>query len=105
MSKRVGHSGDRGRCLYFTEPLIIDIKKSAIMQQRPANSSTELIAHKRRDGSKTEIEIVFGIECGISMEFKQRSVEVIASGLGRHLDDTPSIPSILGIEGLRENAD
>src|SRR5215469_7626129 len=105
MGKRVRHCGDRCGRLYFPESLIAHVKKGTPTQQRPANASAELIAHKRGDRSTAQIEVVFGIECSIPMDFKQSPVKVIASGLGRHLDDATSISAVFCVKGLSEDAD
>src|SRR5580704_8635591 len=41
----------------------------------------------------------------ISVDFEQRSMEVITSRLGHHVDDAATIPAVLRIEGLRQDAD
>src|SRR5215475_10585519 len=105
MCKRIGHRGDCRRCLYFTKPLIVREKKGATTHQRPANSSTELVADKRGNWNAAQIEVVFRVEGGVSMEFKQRTVEVIASGLGRHPDDAASVSAVFRVKGLCKDAD
>src|SRR5262245_33782515 len=105
MSKGIGDSGNCCRCMYFSKAFVVYKEEGAVMHQWPANSSTELVANKRGNWSTTDIEIVFGIEFVISMEFKQRTMEAIASGLGRHLDDAASISTVFRVKGLCEDAD
>ena len=105
MGKRIRHRGDCCGCVYFPKSLIVRVKKGATTYQRTANSSTELVADKRRNWSSTQVELVFGIECGIPMDFKQSAVEVVTSRLGRHLDDTATVSAIFRVKGLGEDAD
>src|SRR5215470_12841229 len=104
MGKRVRHRCDCRGCLYFPKSLIAHVEEGMATNQRPADSSSELVANKRGNWSTPDIEVVFGIERGISMEFKQRTMEVIASGLGRHLDDAASISTVFRVKGLCEDA-
>jgi hypothetical protein len=62
MGKRIRHSGNRYGCLYFTKPLIVRKEEGAIMHQRSSYSRAELVAHKRRDRTGTQIKVVPRIE-------------------------------------------
>src|SRR5215831_14926453 len=53
MGKGIRHRGDCCGCLYFPESLIAHVKKGTTTHQRPANSSAELVADKRRTRSST----------------------------------------------------
>src|SRR5262249_40360049 len=63
MGKRIRHGGNRCGCLYLAKPLIVRKEEGAVMRQGPSESSTELVAHKRRYRGATQIKIVLGIEC------------------------------------------
>src|SRR5712692_6357180 len=79
MRKDIGHRGNCCRCLYFAEALIVCKKESAVMHYRAADASAELVAHEWWDRGATQIKVILGIEGSISMQFEQRSVELIAS--------------------------
>src|SRR4029077_5381459 len=98
MGKRIGHRGNCCGCLYFTKPLIVCKEEGAIVYQRPSEARAELIAHEWRDGTSTKIKVVLCIERSISVEFVQRSVEVITSWLCYRLDDGPTTPAVLQLK-------
>src|SRR5215472_9145669 len=79
MSKRIGHRSNCRGCPHFTEPLIVYKKEGAVMRQRPSDSSSELVAHKCRNRGPAQIKVVPGVERSISMQFEQRSMEMIRS--------------------------
>src|SRR5262247_4081291 len=79
MSKRIGHRGNCCGCLHLTKPLVVYKEESSIVHQGPSDARAELVAHERWDRTVTQIEVVPGIEGGVSVEFKQRSMEVVTS--------------------------
>src|SRR5262249_46212186 len=105
MSKRIGRRGNCCGCLHLTKPLVVCKEEGSIVRQRPSDAGAELIAHEWWDRTATKIKVVLGIECGVSVQFKQRSMEVVTSGLGYCLDDATAIPAILRTEGLCQDAD
>src|SRR5262249_20319319 len=105
MGKRIGRRGNCRGCSYFTKSLVVCKEEGMIVRQRPSDSSPELIAHKRRYRSITQIKVVPGIERGISVKLEQRSMRVITSRLGYRLDDATTIPAVLRTERLGQDAD
>ena len=79
MRQRV-RDGRNGRgCPHFPEAFIAGKKERAITRQRPADAGPELVAHEWRDWTATQVEIVPGFQRGVAMQFKKRSMEVVAT--------------------------
>ena len=79
MGKRIGHRGNRRGCLHLAKPLIVCKEEGAIVRQRPPDRGTELVADECRYRGVTQIEVVPGVEYGISVKLEQRSMKMIAS--------------------------
>src|SRR5579862_3911872 len=104
MGEGVGYRGNcRGR-LYFAKPLIVYKEERMIALERPANAGAELVPNELRDRTFAQIEIVLSIEQRIPMQLPQGSVNLVTARLGDHPDNCATVSAILGIEGLRQNA-
>src|SRR4029453_15354553 len=99
MGRRIGHRGNCCRCLYLTKPLIVCKEEAGIMHQRPSKRSAELVSYEWRDGAATQVKVVPRAERSIPVEFEQRPMEMITSGLGYRLDDATTSPAVLRTVG------
>ena len=79
MSKSIGDRCNRRGCLYFTVAFVAGKEECAIMHDRAADASAELVAHEWWDRGLTEVEVVLGIEGRISVQFEQRSMVLVTS--------------------------
>src|SRR6266436_4974250 len=79
MRKRIWDGCNSRGCLHFTEALVVDKKEGAVVRQRPADTRPKLVADEGWDGTATQVEIVPGFQRGIAMQFKKRSMEVVAT--------------------------
>src|ERR1700722_3790012 len=98
----------RGNCrgrLYLTESLIVGKEESSITLQRPSDSSTELIADKLGDRIGAQIEVVLSVERRTPIQFPQRSVKLVTSSLVCHRDYGATVPAVLRVERVGQNAD
>ena len=104
MGKRIGHSRNCSRGSYLTKPLVVCKEETTIMHQRPSDAAPNWFRTNGGMGA-TQIKVVPGIDRGISMKLVQRSMEVITSGLGYHLNDAAAIPAVLRTGCLGQDSD
>src|SRR5579862_4173911 len=104
MREGVGYGGNCRNRLHFAEPLVVYEEKRMVALERPSNSGVELVPDELRDRTVAQIEIVLRVERRIPMQLPQGSVKLVTARLGDHLDDGATVPGVLGIKGLCQNA-
>src|SRR2546425_4607054 len=87
----------------MAEPLIVAEEEQPVFRDGPPNGGSELIPSKR--GNRALIEEVSSIQGAIAEEFKNRTVELIASGLRHNRDLRPGSLAVFGRVRSREDVE
>src|SRR5206468_2796827 len=93
-----------------TESLVVPEEEQTIFLDRPSDAAAKLVSSERSSlaldaGQGTEIEDRSRIERAVPQEFKNRSMELIRSGLRDGGDLSAGAFSVFGRVGTRQNVE
>ena len=78
---------------------VIDEDQRLAPNDGTSQVGTELVAFKRRRLARSQVEKVAGIQCVVTQEFEQFTVELVRARACRYVDDGPRAVAVFRTEG------